>query len=69
MKHHGAPNPSPPVNLSREELLLINNALNEILNGPEAIEDWEFETRVGCPRSQALALLKRIGLVLTRGGE
>lgn len=43
-----------------EELVLLSNALNEILNGPAAIEAWEFQTRTGLERSQAEALLERI---------
>ena len=39
-----------------DEVVTLNNALNEILRGPEAIEDWEFETRVGVGRDEAVAL-------------
>lgn len=41
------------IRLSREEAKTLNNALNEILNGPEAISDWEFETRVGVSQDEA----------------
>ena len=47
--------------LSREDLRILHQALNEILNGPEAIEEWEFETRMGAKRDQAAALLDRVG--------
>ena len=43
------------------KLLWINNALNEILHGSEAIEEWEFQTRMGGDRDQVKALLRRIG--------
>lgn len=36
--------------------MTLANALNEILNGPEAIEDWEFQTRVGVNRDEAKRL-------------
>lgn len=35
------------VEFTRLELVLLNNALNEICNGPNAIEEWEFHTRLG----------------------
>lgn len=52
--------------LSRDDLGLINNALNEILHGPEAIEDWEFSTRVGASRAEAADLLRRVGDAYTQ---
>jgi hypothetical protein len=48
------------VELSTDELGVLQNALNEILNGPEAIEDWEFQTRVGVSREEANALLDAV---------
>jgi hypothetical protein len=32
------------ISLSRDELVTICNALNEVL---ECVDDWEFETRLG----------------------
>ncbi|HXU94458.1 MAG TPA: hypothetical protein VFP33_12455 [Gallionella sp.] len=49
-----------PVALSEEELVLINNALNEILNGPDSIAEWEFQTRTGVSTEAAKALLDRV---------
>ena len=43
-----------------EDWRLLSNALNEILHGPDAIDDWEFQTRTGSTRADALALLKRL---------
>jgi hypothetical protein len=43
------------VHLTREELVLLSNALNEVCNG---IETWEFSTR---PQSSVSASLR--GLV------
>lgn len=49
------------VTLSLKDLVLINNALNEIINGPSAIEPWEFQTRTGVTIEEAKTLLSRIG--------
>lgn len=48
------------VSLSEAELVLMNNALNEILHGPGAIARWEFQTRTGVSAEEAEALLARI---------
>ena len=48
------------VDLTRSELATLAQALNEILNGPEAIEDWELQTRVGVDRDEAKRLLRRL---------
>jgi len=57
--------------LQRDELLAVNNALNEVLNGPDSIEAWEFHTRMGVEPSEARSLLKAVGAAferLRRGG-
>ena len=54
--------PTPPV-FSREELVIINNALNEICNG-NALHDDEFQTRVGYTREKARQLLAKVGKAL-----
>jgi hypothetical protein len=46
--------------LSAEDLLVLKAALNEVLNGPTAIDEWEFHTRVGTDREAAKALLRRL---------
>jgi hypothetical protein len=48
------------MDFSRDELLWINNALNEVLGGPQAIEEWEFHTRIGGDRDEVRALLARV---------
>lgn len=48
------------MDFTREELLWINNALNEVLSGPEAIEEWEFHTRMGGDKDQVRALHQRV---------
>ncbi|MGI8712633.1 MAG: hypothetical protein ACR2NR_05490 [Solirubrobacteraceae bacterium] len=47
------------VRLSRQELTLLNNALNEVCNGV-AIDDFEFATRLGVGREQAREVLQSI---------
>lgn len=48
------------LNFSRQEMVILNNALNEILNGPDAIPESEFHTRVGVQRSEAVELFREI---------
>ncbi len=45
---------------SESELVLLNNALNEVCNGIH-IDDPEFATRIGASRSEAQRLLRVIG--------
>jgi hypothetical protein len=49
--------------LNEAELSLLNNALNEILNG---IDIEEFETRLGASRRESRALLEEIGSILAQ---
>lgn len=46
------------VELSKEELLIINNALNEVCNG--IYLEGEFDTRMGCTLEEARVVLARI---------
>jgi hypothetical protein len=48
------------MDLTRDELLWINNALSEVLGGPEAIDEWEFHSRMGRTRDEVLALLRKV---------
>jgi hypothetical protein len=48
------------VELTRNELLALNGALNEVCHGPDAIEDWEFQTRMSVERQEAKKLLAEI---------
>ena len=50
-------NDSVVIELTREDLAILANAVNEICNGPEAIEEREFRTRIGVSRQEAVALL------------
>ena len=45
--------------LSKYEIGIINNALNEVCNG---IVIPEFETRSGCSLSESQELLRKVGL-------
>lgn len=48
------------MDFTRDELVWINNALNEVLTGGPAIEDWEFQTRIGGDRDEVRGLLRRV---------
>ena len=50
-----------------DELVLLNNALDEICNGID-YDEMEFETRLGVERSEAEMLRRRILGVLERLG-
>lgn len=45
---------------TRNELLWINNALNAILNGPQAIEYWEFHALIGGSPEDVQDLLRKV---------
>jgi hypothetical protein len=51
------------IEVTRDELLMMNNALNEVCNGVH-IDDWEFATRLGVERSEAQQLLSELNDVL-----
>ena len=56
---------SATVELSSDELRLVNNALNEIVNGVSALgDDAEFQTRLGATRGEARRLLDAVSQVL-----
>lgn len=55
--------------LSDDDLLLVNNALNKVLNGPDAIDEWEFQLRLWVERKHAVDLLARLGRVLDGRGR
>jgi len=40
-----------------DELVILNNAINESLNG---IEGWEYHTRLGATQTEAQLLLTKI---------
>jgi hypothetical protein len=48
------------IRLSKSELSVVNNALNEVANGVD-ISDVEFQTRLGQSRSDVRQLLTEVG--------
>jgi hypothetical protein len=56
--------PAPPA-FTHDELVVINNALNEVCNGL-SFDDDEFQTRIGYSRAMAQSLLKKIAKMLGR---
>lgn len=46
---------------TRDELAVLAGAINEVL---EAVEEWEFDTRLGVTPEQARALRDRLNEVL-----
>jgi hypothetical protein len=58
-----AKKPVTPPTFTREELVIINNALNEICHGV-SIGDDEFQTRIGHTREAALKVLKKVAKAL-----
>ena len=57
-----------PAAFTPDELLLLNNALNEVCNGI-AIDDNEFQTRLGVDRKAARRLLTKLGSLVSEGGK
>ena len=49
---------------SRDELILINNALNEVCNGID-FSDGEFAARLGAVRQEVLEILRRVAEALS----
>lgn len=56
---------SATVALTRDELVLLNNALNEVCNGVRDLDnDDEFATRLGVSREDARRLLDAISALI-----
>jgi hypothetical protein len=59
LRYDGRPQRPPiAVELTKDELGIVNNALNEVCNGIQL--DGEFDTRMGCTVEEARALLAKI---------
>jgi hypothetical protein len=54
------------VEISRDELCILVNALNETLN---AIPDWEFQTRTGVEMDDFRRLIKELDAALATNGS
>ena len=52
------------IQVTADELLVINNSINEVLHGPDAIKGWEFQTRMGVDREFAKQVLARISAIV-----
>jgi uncharacterized protein YlzI (FlbEa/FlbD family) len=52
------------IELANGELIIINNALNEVCNGIHL--EGEFDTRMGCSVDEARALLAKIHACVSR---
>jgi hypothetical protein len=52
------------VELTKNELDIINNALNEVCNGIDL--EGEFDTRMGCTVEQARAVLAKVHALASR---
>ena len=50
--------------LTRDEAIVLNNALNEVCNGVH-LSDAEFSTRLGVERSAALELLAQLAATIS----
>ena len=62
------PNKQPPATppaFTHDELVVINNALNEVCNGL-AFDDGEFQTRIGYSRAVARDVLQKVAKALAK---
>ena len=55
--------PTTPPAFTHDELVVINNALNEVCNGL-AFDDDEFQTRIGYSRAMARDVVKKVAKAL-----
>jgi hypothetical protein len=62
---HAQPDRSDQIvlHLTRAELLLLAGSVNEAI---EAVEDWEFPTRLGAEKATARALRTELGDLIAR---
>jgi hypothetical protein len=51
------------LHLTRAELLLLAGSVNEAI---EAVEDWEFSTRLGADKADAMALRTEFSDLIAR---
>jgi hypothetical protein len=54
------------IDASEDELLVLNNALNEVCNG---LPIRDFETRIGMPLEFAESMLREVGAALDGDSE
>jgi len=58
MKVHSFDDATASVEFTHEEILIVNNALNEVCNGIHLA--GEFDTRMGCSVEEARKILRAI---------
>ncbi len=58
--------PPAPIAFTADELVMINNALNEVCNGVD-FDDDEFMTRLGHRREQVRKLLAKVSRLIEKG--
>jgi hypothetical protein len=46
--------------LDKMQVSVLIQAINEICNGPEAIDDNEFSVRIGATRQEALQIMQKL---------
>ncbi len=46
--------------LAKDKAIILAQALNEICNGPDAINDFEFHSRMGATKNEVFELLVEI---------
>lgn len=54
------------IKLSTDELIILNNALNEVAN---ALDGAEFSTRMGVELEEVRSLLSQIGEIINAAGQ
>ncbi len=52
------------VEITKNETVILNNALNEICNGSYAIDEIEFQTLVGATKKEVVELLEELNKLL-----
>ena len=53
------------VELTRDELLALNNGLNEVCHGPDSNDEGEFHTRMGVERHEPKSLLDAVSALVS----
>jgi hypothetical protein len=46
--------------LTKDKAIILAQSLNEICNGPDAIDDFEFHSRMGATKDEVFELLSEI---------
>ena len=57
------------ISLTKSELAYLRQAMNEVCNGSEAIEEWEFSLRMGLTRYEAIELMAKVEKILDQPSD